>query len=322
MIIHNIEEGEYIEDKEALEGLLNLRLQEESIEKHKAIVQVVADDYYSWNKLKDYLLLNPSDFRSQLKVCENALQGNPKSYQPWYHRKFMMENFKEQREKYLGREDFLTKLLLDSDPRNFHCWSYRMFFLKTKTGRDVFNYSYLHHHPDSEDPLTIIYTDPMDPTSWEYFYLWRERKRIRHGMYIRRFRNRLEILLDKPFCGELSFESGGTRKTMAFELHTRIVVIDESIRTSERWKVVINGEEMRFIPEEESFRFVREILEEEPECYEALLVLLDYTEEEAERIAIIERIASLDPIRRGYYDTLKENFYCVYVPEIEGTPIE
>ncbi|AFN82572.1 protein prenyltransferase subunit alpha [Encephalitozoon romaleae SJ-2008] len=317
MIIHNVEEGEYIEDNDAFDRLLKLRSKEESIEKHKEIVQLVSDDYFSWNKLKEYLLANPSDFRSQLKVCENSLRSNPKSYQPWHHRKFMMKNFQRQREKYLDREDFLTKLLLDSDPRNFHCWNYRMSILNTKTGRDLFNYSYLHHHQDSEDPLSIIYTDPLDPTSWEYFYLWRERKRMRNGLYIRRYKDHLEIRFSKPFQGQIIFEADKTRKIVASELDTRIIVIEETMGALDSFWVIMNGETVYLSLEDEGFGFVHEILEVEPECCGALLMLLDYIKEETERISIIEKIISLDPIKKNYYNTLCGRFYSVYVPEPE-----
>lgn len=314
MIIHNVEEGEYVEDSDAFDRLIELRSKEESVEKHKEIVQLVSDDYFSWNKLKEYLLANPSDFRSQLKVCENSLRGNPKSYQPWHHRKFMMKSFQGQKEKYLAREDFLTKLLLDSDPRNFHCWNYRMAILNTKTGRDLFNYSYLHHHQGFEDPLSIIYTDPLDPTCWEYFYLWRERKRMRNGLYIRRYKEHLEIRFSKPFHGEIIFEAGRIRKIVVSELDTRIITIEEAMGAPENCRVIMNGEDVCLGFENESFEFVYEILEVEPKCCGALLMLLDYIKEETERISMIERIISLDPIKRNYYNALHGKFYSVYVP--------
>ncbi|AFM97853.1 protein prenyltransferase subunit alpha [Encephalitozoon hellem ATCC 50504] len=315
MIIHNVEEGEYTDDKDALDKILKLKLQEESVGKHKEIVQMVSDDYFSWNKLKEHLLANPSDFKDQLKVCENSLRNDPKSYQAWYHRKFMMKSFQVQREKYLDREDFLTKLLLESDPRNFHCWNYRMAILNTRPVRDLFNYSYL-HHSCSEDPLSIIYTDPLDPTCWEYFYLWRERKRMENGLYIRGYRGRLEIRFSKPFCGEITFEAGNTRKTIVSELYTRIVAVEGVAEALERCRVVMNGRAVDFSPGNEDFRFVHEILELEPECLGALLTLLDYTREEAKRADMIERIIRLDPIRRNHYNTLRGKFYSVYVPEI------
>ncbi|CAD25135.2 PROTEIN FARNESYL TRANSFERASE ALPHA SUBUNIT [Encephalitozoon cuniculi GB-M1] len=314
MIVHNVEEGQYTEDKAALEELLKLRSLPESIEKHMAIVQMVADDYFSWNKLKEHLLSNPSDFGTQLRICENALRGNPKSYQPWHHRKFMMERFQKQREKHLGREDFLTKLLLDSDPRNFHCWNYRMLFLRTRTGRDLFNYSYLHHCSGSEDPLSIIYTDPLDPTCWEYFYIWRERRRMRRGMYIRRYSKHLEIRFEEPFWGKLVFEGGGVERMVSSEFATKIVMIGESVEALGKYRVALNGKEVDLGPEKEDFGFLHEVLEAESRCHGALLALLDYVDEETERASIIERIATLDPARRSYYSTLHGRFYCVYIP--------
>lgn len=315
MIVHNVEEGKYTEDKAALDELQGVRALKESVEKHKAVVQVATDDYRSWNVLKRHLLANPGDFKAQLRVCERALRSNPKSYQAWHHRRFMMNRFPQQRAASIAREDMLTRLLLEHDPRNFHCWNYRMLLPRTGGGRDLFNYSYLHHHLGSEDPVPIIYTDPTDPTGWEHFYSWREARRMRHGMYARKYKGCLEIRLARPFCGEVAVEGGGASRVVFLDIDTRTIAVEEMAEAAGKYSVTMAGAKVDLVPETEAFGFVDEIIRIEPESVGALIVHLDYMEEEAERAKAIERASAIDPVRKSYYSTLQEAFYRVYVPE-------
>lgn len=315
MIIHNVEEGRYTEDSETLEELKRIKEEEDTMEKHGKIVQIVTDDYLSWNKLKDFLLLNPQEFETQLRINENALRNNPKSYQAWYHRRFMMGSFPEQRVKHLDREDFLTALLLDSDPRNFHCWNYRMSVLGSdKSGvRDLFNYSYLSHHSNF-DPIPIIYTDPLDATGWECFYVHRERKRLEKGVYIRKYRNDVEIRFRDLFHGEMVFKSEATERTIFRDVNTKILVVENIHGSLAKCEVVANQHKMKFEVNMEDISFVEEILESEPECYNALLVLLERVEGKTERNRIINKLIELDPIRERYYTFFTNEFYSVHLP--------
>ncbi|EQB61135.1 protein prenyltransferase subunit alpha [Vairimorpha apis BRL 01] len=82
MILHNTKEGEYIEDKQILEKLLTIDTKDILL-RSKLRVQIVTEDYKSWNYLKEYV----SEFEN-LQLSEKAIEFNPKSYDSWYHRYF------------------------------------------------------------------------------------------------------------------------------------------------------------------------------------------------------------------------------------------
>lgn len=316
MIIHNVEEGQYAEDEETLEELMETRRKDDTVEKHYGIVQIVTDDYLSWNRLKDRLMLHPQEFDTQLRVNENALRNNPKSYQVWYHRTFMMERFPEQRERCLHREDLLTGVLLSLDPRNFHCWNYRMFLFggESDTGHDLFNYSYLHHNPCRHDPLSVIYTDPLDDVGWEYLLVCREHRRLRNGVYVRRYPTLLEIRFKDCFNGELGLVACGVEKAVVQDMDTKIVVIGGTTEAFPDCTLMINGHETKLMHMAEDHGFIAEIRDLEPECRGALLALLDYTIDRTQRSTIVERLIGLDPCREKYYTSLVDEYYAVYSP--------
>lgn len=309
MIVHGVREGEYADDEDVLNELAALRAAT-GISKHLGIVQIVADDYFSWNILKDHLLVHPEHFGAQLRANENALRANPKSYQAWHHRQFMMARFPAQREACRAREDILTSLLLKADPRNFHCWKYRMHMFAGEDGscRDLFNYSYLHYHPE-HDPLPIVYTDPMDAAGWEYLRVCRETARLRAGAYIRRYPRCIEVRFRENFRGVLTLRTCGDERTIRQDLDTRIVSVEGTFDVGGCW-IWMNGRELELVAASEDLGFAAEILDIEPRCHHALLLVLEHAERG--RAEMIRRLAELDPVRRRYYASLSNQFYTTH----------
>ena len=140
--------------------------------------------------------------RAELKLIEVALQKNPKSYCTWQHRRWLVSHPAGLVD--LDRELALCDLLLSADARNFHCWSYRRFiaarngkgptaeldFTTTKVHQNFSNYSAWHnrsailpriaatdgddvgwaHRLVSEFDLVrqAFYTEPEDQSAWLY----------------------------------------------------------------------------------------------------------------------------------------------------------
>ncbi|KAF9762785.1 Geranylgeranyl transferase type-2 subunit alpha 1 [Nosema granulosis] len=119
MIIHNVKEGECIEDKKILETLQDIFLIENPTEKATALVPIVTEDYAAWNYLKRV----PE--QRQLGLTETAIENNPKSYQAWYHRLYVYRQDPVLVLEKIQREIKLISLLLEFDSRNFHCWNYK-----------------------------------------------------------------------------------------------------------------------------------------------------------------------------------------------------
>lgn len=123
MIIHNIKEGEYVEDKEILRAIQKAYKIEDPVRRSKEMVTLITEDYSAWNILK-------KDISSeQLRLTEMAIENNPKSYQAWYHRLYIYRKDPVLVLEKIERETKLLKLLLEFDSRNFHCWNYKSFLI-------------------------------------------------------------------------------------------------------------------------------------------------------------------------------------------------
>jgi geranylgeranyl transferase type-2 subunit alpha len=323
MIVHNVERGQLAEDVETLAELEGILEEPDSVDKHKKLVRIAADDYNSWNILKKHLEADPGDFESQLEVTERALEAKTKSYQAWHHRKYMMRRCGElyrgdERagtlyEKYLKRDDYLTSVLLKVDPRNFHCWNYRMELFGSKKGEvdcDVYNYSYL-HHSNSHDPLALVFADPENSAGWEYFYVCREADRLRSGAYIRAFSDRIELRFKEAVCGRVTLKLDGREMVTDQDIPTRFMRLPlfHSFATAE---VETAGLRARLEQTTERREFLDKILSHAPGSVGALSVLLDHTRECECRKSIVARLCRLDAVRSNFYNSLANEFYTVY----------
>jgi len=148
------------------------------------------------NKAKEEMQLQ---YKAELKLVEDLLQKHHKSYWIWFHREWVTERMTSCD---WNRELDLCTLLLKSDARNFHCWSYRRYVVKkagisaesefefttTKIEHDFSNYSAWHQRsvlipkiypPDNQEYRSVLdnefeliqnafYTEPADQSAWIY----------------------------------------------------------------------------------------------------------------------------------------------------------
>ncbi|ERN14381.1 geranylgeranyl transferase type-2 subunit alpha 1 [Amborella trichopoda] len=138
----------------------------EALEVSAELVKINPEIYTAWNYRKiavDKFLEAVSDpvlikniVDEELRVVENALKQNYKSYGAWHHRKWVLgKGFSS-----LDRELWLLDKFLEADSRNFHGWNHRRFvaalknikdeeeikFSEEKINNDFSNYSAWHNH--------------------------------------------------------------------------------------------------------------------------------------------------------------------------------
>ncbi|KAL3644963.1 hypothetical protein CASFOL_010143 [Castilleja foliolosa] len=95
-----------------------------------------------------------SIFGEELRLVENALKKNIKSYGAWYHRKWVLSKGHSSTDKELRLLGKFQKL----DARNFHAWNYRSLFITT-----------LKKIPDEEElqyTTDVIYDNFSNYSAW------------------------------------------------------------------------------------------------------------------------------------------------------------
>lgn len=213
---------------------------------------------------------------AELALSETALRNNPKSYPSWYHRKWVIERLiaKFGKEKgnvrdVLEREHGLCVKLLEADDRNFHCWAYRRFIVKL-----------LERSSDDE----LAYTMTKIESNFSNYSAWHHRS------------------------AELTARGELTKETLdaEFELVANAFYTepeDQSAWMYHRWLTLrakeLPDERERSDTLEKALAVCREVSELEPGCKWPLLAQVIITEKREEET--FERLASIDPARRGYY---------------------
>lgn len=122
----------------------------EALELSSKLLEINPECYTAWNYRKlavqHSLLesnLDPDSVNSildqELRVVENALRQNFKSYGAWYHRKWVLNKGHSSTENELRLLDKLQNV----DPRNFHAWNYRRFVaaLLNRSDEDELNHT-------------------------------------------------------------------------------------------------------------------------------------------------------------------------------------
>ena len=93
--------------------------------------------YTMWNMRRDVLLFKTLKERAaldtELKLTQRCLMSNPKSYCVWEHRRWCVEQTHAQFEGVLAAEMALCEKFHSYDERNFHCWNYRRWLLQQDT---------------------------------------------------------------------------------------------------------------------------------------------------------------------------------------------
>nr|GLL48145.1 geranylgeranyl transferase type-2 subunit alpha 1-like [Ipomoea trifida] len=189
----------------------------EALELSAKLLEANPEHYTAWNyrKLAVDRRLNQSETENnaesikeildeELRLVENALRSNYKSYGAWYHRKWVLSKGHSSTD----RELRLLAKFQKADSRNFHAWNYRRFITALKNIPDeeelqyttdmiydnFSNYSAWHNrsallirllkenvkgYSPKENVLTeelefvrnALFTDPDDQSGW-FYHLW------------------------------------------------------------------------------------------------------------------------------------------------------
>ncbi|KAK9675222.1 Protein prenyltransferase alpha subunit repeat [Popillia japonica] len=168
------------------------------------VLSVNPDVYTLWNYRKEVVLQQlemskdeevddalVSFLENEIKLTEQCLLDNPKSYSSWHHRYWILQ--RHPKPNWQQEFSLITKYLTFDD-RNFHCWDYRRLiinkigislcnelnFSTERLNINFSNYSSWHYRStlrklDSEcleEELELVqnavFTDPNDSSAWFY----------------------------------------------------------------------------------------------------------------------------------------------------------
>ncbi|XP_030542651.1 geranylgeranyl transferase type-2 subunit alpha 1 isoform X2 [Rhodamnia argentea] len=185
----------------------------EALDTSAKLLEINPEYYTAWNYRKLAVEHNVKEsesspesvksiFDEELKVVENALRQNFKSYGAWHHRKWVLSKGHSSLDHELRLLDRFQK----ADPRNFHAWNYRRFvaallgrsvedelqYTEDLIGNNFSNYSAWHNRSmllseilkkkeqesysqdtiskEYEFVLNALYTDPDDQSGWFYHH--------------------------------------------------------------------------------------------------------------------------------------------------------
>ncbi|KAI5151595.1 geranylgeranyl transferase type-2 subunit alpha [Enteropsectra breve] len=332
MIRHGVLYDTEAEDENAVKEILEVQSMKDSEEKWKRMVVLNPDDYRCWNLLKEKYLhsdgmrlimkeYSEKAISEMLKLTQDAIEANPKSYFPWHHRLIFITlllehnaedvNNRELSEKMLAREKRLCNILLQMDPRNFHCWNY-LRMIKIEMPCDFSNFSSLQNYSDYSND--IVFTDPHDEGSWRY--LDKVLANSRRGLFhVRDYGCYCEIVFCQVFNGSVSYKMLGATEETAAKIGPCLVHRISCSGVSSISPVIrIKGNEYALVKERLP-AVIDEILELEPECTHALVRKLSYVNERSERNEIVDRLSRIDPMRREYYESLKKECFVIFSAE-------
>ncbi|XP_020213155.1 geranylgeranyl transferase type-2 subunit alpha 1 [Cajanus cajan] len=184
----------------------------EALDLSAKLLEINPECYTAWNyrKLAVQHILSNSDsdpqsiFSDELKLVENALRKNFKSYGAWHHRKWVLSKGHSS----IDKEMRLLNDFQKEDPRNFHAWNHRRFvaglmerseedelkYTEKVIGANFSNYSAWHNRSvllsnllkreaegyfpkekvleeEFQHVHNAIFTDPDDQSGW-FYHLW------------------------------------------------------------------------------------------------------------------------------------------------------
>ncbi|CAG9863361.1 unnamed protein product [Phyllotreta striolata] len=196
--------------KHAMERVLSTRKKDsydpKSLQISSGILQANPDVYTIWNYRKEVILMKVKEsnddelegeeklidfLEDEIKLTEQCLPSNPKSYGTWHHRYWVLLHHPKPN---WNNEFSLCTKYLSKDDRNFHCWDYRRLlvnkigitldhelrFSTERLNNNFSNYSSWHYRStlrkldsdcvnhELELVKSAVFTDPIDSSAWFY----------------------------------------------------------------------------------------------------------------------------------------------------------
>ena len=233
----------------------------------------------------------------ELALTEKTLRKNPKGYASWHHRRWTIEKLVDtpgRRDDTLRQEMGLIGQMLDVDDRNFHCWNHRRFVVKLIDGGRA------------SDEAELAYTTRKIELNFSNYSAWHSRTKALprvHGELSKETLDEEYELVRQAFFTEPEDQSGWiyhrwlTAQTL--KGGAQGLAGDDEVKETRR------AETMETLLREAGY--CREVSEMEPGSKwpvvtRARLVRATGTEDaRVEAGDEFVRLASLDPMRVGYY---------------------
>jgi len=254
------------------------------------LLNMSTDCYSIWNFRKKVILeLDVSSpektkaerDRDELKWLEGLTQVHPKSYWVWFHRKWLSERIPNTDWE---RELALCTRALELDQRNFHCWNYRR-FAATQAKVSL----------NSELKFTMTKIEQ----NFSNYSAWHQRSYLLQKVYEDNPGSFVQVLNEELDLVQNAFYTSPD---------------DQSTWFYHRWLIGMQKKHNQFNFQtvvQQELQKVKELLEEEPDSKWAVLTTVflmtelgGYEEEIKEKVS---KLASVDPARNGYYQTLLHN---------------
>ena len=113
---------------EKLNGTLHALMEagehsERAVKVANAVILEVTSRYIAWGYKFEILADIGYDFATEIQIINYILNSNPKCYQAWFYRRWLVD-----RESTAPDEISYIRDILSNDQKNFHAWSYIIWF--------------------------------------------------------------------------------------------------------------------------------------------------------------------------------------------------
>lgn len=320
-----------------------LKTPEDNVEE---ILKILPDDYYYWSILKKRLL-NENFIKDRfIEICKNqyelnnaCIEENPKSYQTWYHREFIMKKLDAANlldDSIRRDEEMIMMSILNYDDRNFHAYGYmrflgigrNLFFFLFK--ENVHNYSALHelmqiYEKDltSSKQLSKTYANNKTcmnidieslilqyPENEALWHAYATKKEIDRRTHIKAFKDHFLIIFAESYAGEITInisqECNKIKILTNVEYKLPFIKIWCKLASTDKIEISLDNASKKFKFAEKQDLFAEKVLEIDNYNRFALMEKLEETRGN-KRDFIIEKLIEVDPIRKGYYKMIRND---------------
>ncbi|KAI5189256.1 hypothetical protein NECID01_0451 [Nematocida sp. AWRm77] len=311
----------------------------ESIGSALELISMNTEEYYALSVLKRHLhkiltteLLDGGE-EDQLALTTSLLRRNPKSYNMWFHRRYIrLGSTADPKKKTAQDTDFLREMLR-RDSRNFHCWAYinrlctdSIELVSEQLKKNISNYSaysaLLHLGRGEEMNLELlknyVFTDPEMGAPWVFLSALLEQQRFKEtNAYAKVYADRLVVVLKDPGRTEVevSLKEKDLPVVYSVEFRKNVPIFFEKDKYSleDIKKLVVKTKrhpvveiDLRAAVEETPPAFALEFYQRakktNPDC---LLLLLEYFKGKKRR-DVIDTLLEKDGGRTGIYQDLEK----------------
>lgn len=274
----------------------------------------------------------------QLALTEEMLRRNPKSYNIWFHRRYLSQQpagiFADQQAAASGDLEFI-KEVFRRDNRNFHCWAYlgRLYhypvaLVAEQLSRNIANYSAYSaliqtgRAEELKEAVlkNYVFTDPTIAAPWVFLAAKLEQQRFgNHNAYLKVSASKMAVTLRTPRPTEVEVEVADRPAPIRYSANNKkyvpISFEQDGYQFADVKKLTVRSEgfapvEIRIFAtaQEAPPLFLAEFQQRTKHLnIDCLLLQLEYLKG-AEREAVLNRLLQEDANRSSIYLDLAEEY--------------